>query len=67
MTPRYAQPVKKLLDGPPAKGEHADDDPPPGKDWVRFDFPPGSTPEQIARILMESMAKHPPKGKPDDA
>lgn len=43
-----------------------EDDPPPGKNWIRFDWPPGSTPEEIARILMESLAKHPPQGKPDD-
>jgi hypothetical protein len=35
-----------------------DEDDPPAPSFIRFDFPPGSTPEEIACILMESLAKH---------
>jgi hypothetical protein len=64
--------MKKPLDGLPANDDHGDDHaddapPPPGNDWVRFDFKPGSTPEEIARILMEWKATHPPQDKPADA
>jgi hypothetical protein len=64
-----ADPGRGLAPGrPPTNAEHAGDDPPPGKNWVLFDFPPGATPEEIACILMESLAKHPsPKGEDDDA
>jgi hypothetical protein len=57
---RYAARVEKLLDGPPAN-----DDPDEDSDWIRFDFPPGSTPEEIARILMESIRAHADDDKAD--
>ncbi len=44
MTASYALPVKTLkalgTGGPPANGDLDEDPPPPGKNWIRFDFPP---------------------------
>ncbi|GEM_PF-2086913 len=61
-------PVSGLAPGRPSPDSDPDEaaPPTPEKDWLRFDFKPGASPEQIAKILMESLARHSDDGEDDD-
>jgi hypothetical protein len=43
-----------------------DEDDPPAPSFIRFDFAPGASAEEIAAALNASLAKHPPKDDPED-